>query len=110
VSKASKRRQARGERWLTMDRTAARRRAFTVGLQRCLHEPGFRAALLDDTASNWEGMAILTNEEKAKVRKDVLQFAGLNDEERVALFQPAKKPKKSLREKVKAAFERVLGA
>jgi hypothetical protein len=111
VSKATRRKGARGERWLTLDRSAARRRAFTHGLHLVLTDPSFGPSLVAGTAPNWEGMAILSNVEKAKVRVDVLAFAKASAEERkLAMEGPPIKPKKrSMVERVKQAFGRVLG-
>jgi hypothetical protein len=53
-------------------------------------------------------MAGLSKEEKAKVRADVRKFAEAPEAERYAALAPP--VKKSFREKVKAAFEKVLGA
>lgn len=107
MSKATKRRAARGERWLTIDRQAARRLAFEEGMRLCEHA-SFRNDLIAGKAPNWHRMAILTTPEKEKIRADVLAFAKATEAERAGAFkEPAKK---GLRERVKEFFSGPPGA
>lgn len=110
MSKASERRAARGENWFVVDRQAARRIAFAEGLRLVQKDPDFRQKLVDGTAPNWRGMSILSNPEKAKVRLDVLQFAKASDAEREgAINGPVLTAKRPFVERVKRAFQSVLG-
>jgi hypothetical protein len=107
VSKASDRAAARGERWYVIDRKAACRLAFEEGMRLC-SSASFRERLLAGTEPNWKGLAVLAKPEKVKVRADVVAFAQATEDERQGAFKDP--PKKSFVEKVKQAYQTVLGA
>ena len=102
MSKASKRRSARGETWLVLDRTAARRLAFEEGLRLVSESASFRELLIEGSQENWKGMAILNKAEKKRVRENVLEFAKASAADRRKAFEPQKI---GFVERVKQAFQ-----
>jgi hypothetical protein len=104
-----RRREARGERHLVIDRKAARKFAFEQGLSLCW-EVSTREGLLDGTTTTWKGMEILNKPERFKVLQDVRTFARASEAERRKAIAMQGKPKPGFVEKVKQAFQGVLGA
>lgn len=105
MSKATRRKGARGERWFHPNRRDLVRAAFEEGI-RCLDKPGFRRAILNGSQAYWSGMANLTKNEKEHVYRDVKAFAGANvyAKEMEAMKEAVLNPPKGFVQRLKAIF------